>query len=67
MKKIDILALLTILFLVINCDQTHLFELNVNESKKNSTVKSLRSQKTLKSFYLKNVFFSSAYCRDLFW
>ena len=39
MKKIDIWALLMTLFLVINPDQTHQFELNINESRKNSTDK----------------------------
>ena len=39
MKKIDIWALLMTLFLVINPDQTHPFELNINESRKNSTDK----------------------------
>ena len=37
MKKIDIWALLMTLFLVINSDETHPFELNINESKKNIT------------------------------
>ena len=39
MKKIDIWALQITLFLVINPDETHPFELNINESRKNSTVK----------------------------
>ena len=39
MKKIDIWALLMTLFLVINPDQTHPFELNINKSKKNITGK----------------------------
>ena len=38
-KKIDMWALLMTLFLVINPDQTHTFELTVNESKKNSAGK----------------------------
>ena len=39
MKKIDIWALQITLFLVINPDETHPFELNIDESRKNSTVK----------------------------
>ena len=39
MKKIDIWALLMTLFLVVNPDQIHPFELSINESKKNSTGK----------------------------
>ena len=39
MKKTDIWTLLLTLLLVINPDQTHPFQLNINESKKNSSVK----------------------------
>ena len=39
MKNIDIWALLMTLFLVINPDQKHPFELNINEIRKNSTDK----------------------------
>ena len=39
MKKTDIWTLLLTLLLVINPDQTYPFQLNINESKKNSSVK----------------------------
>ena len=44
MKMIDIWALLMTLFLVINPDQTHPFEFNINKSRKNSTEKYLLLQ-----------------------
>ena len=58
MKKIDIWALLMTLYLVINPDQTHLFELNINESRKNSTdkVSVTSAEQKLKGFLSRKEF-----------
>ena len=68
MKKIDIWALLTTLLLVISPDQTHPFELNINESKKNSTVKVFvtSAEQQLKGFLSRKKFplFSPSYEKE---
>ena len=68
MKKIDIWALLMTLFLVINPDQTHPFELNINESRKNSTDKVFvtSAEQQLKGFLSRKEFplFSPSYEKE---
>ena len=68
MKKIDIWALLMTLFLVINPDQTQPFELNINESKKNSTGKMFvtSAEQQLKGFLSRKEFplFSPSYEKE---
>ena len=67
-KKIDIWALLMTLFLVINPDQAHPFELNINESKKNSTGKVFvtSAEQQLKGFLSRKEFplFSPSYEKE---
>ena len=56
--KKDIWASLMTFFLVINPDQTHPFELNVNESKKSSTDKAFVTfaEQQLKGFLFRKEF-----------
>ena len=68
MKKIDIWALLMTLFLVINPDQTHPFECNINKCKKNITGKVFvtSAEQQLKGFLLRKEFplFSPSYEKE---
>ena len=70
MKKTDIWTLLLTLFLVMNPDQTHPFELNINESKKNSTGKVFvtSAEQQLKGFLSRKEFplFSPSYEKVFF-
>ena len=68
MKKINIWALLMTLFLAINPDQTHPFELNINESMKNITGKVFvtSAEQQLKGFLSRKEFplFSPSYEKE---
>ena len=68
MEKIDIWALLMTLFVVIDPDQTHPFELNINESRKSSAdkVSATSAEQQLKGFLSRKEFplFSPSYEKE---